>query len=92
MVVVNLPRSIRFKPENVIIVGIIPGPKEPQLVINSFLKPFVDELLQFWRGVYIKEKDDECLYKFMLLGSSSDVPATRKCCGFLSYIALKGKF
>ena len=52
MVLLNLPREIRFKKENVLIVGIIPGPKEPELVINSFLKPLVDELLVFWNGVY----------------------------------------
>ena len=37
-VILNLPRSIRFKPENVLIIGIIPGPDEPPLVINSYLK------------------------------------------------------
>lgn len=44
LVLLNLPRSLRFKPENVIIVGIIPGPSEPKLTINSYLKPFVKEL------------------------------------------------
>ena len=34
-VVNNLPREIRFKEENVILAGIIPGPEEP-----SDLKPF----------------------------------------------------
>ena len=29
MVILNLPHAIRFKPENVLIVGIIPGPSEP---------------------------------------------------------------
>ena len=29
-VVINLPRSIRYKEENVIIIGIIPGPQEPK--------------------------------------------------------------
>ena len=29
LVIQNLPRAIRFKPENVIIVSTIPGPKEP---------------------------------------------------------------
>ena len=36
MVVMNLPREECFKPENLIIVGIIPGPKEPKHQINSF--------------------------------------------------------
>ena len=29
LVIQNLPRAVRFKPENVIIVSTIPGPKEP---------------------------------------------------------------
>lgn len=48
MVILNLPRSLRFKPENVIIVGIIPGPDEPSLTINSFLQPLVTELNELW--------------------------------------------
>ena len=32
LVVLNLPRDIRFRPENVIIAGIIPGPKEPKWI------------------------------------------------------------
>ena len=47
----NLPREIRFKRENVIIVGLIPGPTEPPEVINSYLRPLVCELLKLWSGV-----------------------------------------
>ncbi len=46
MVLLNLPREMRFKKENVILVGIIPGPKEPELNVNSFLRPLVNELLR----------------------------------------------
>ena len=35
--------------------GIIPGPKEPKGDINSFLKPLVDELIEFRVGVIITE-------------------------------------
>ena len=31
----NLPRNVRCKEENVILVGVIPGPSEPQLAMNS---------------------------------------------------------
>ena len=51
MTVNNLPRSLRYKQENVIIVGIIPGPTEPKLTMNSFLRPLVTDLQKFWRGV-----------------------------------------
>lgn len=44
--VLNLPRTERFKSENILLLGVIPGPKEPELTINTFLKPFVKELLK----------------------------------------------
>ena len=49
MVLMNLPRSERFKPENVLLVGIIPGPHEPKLTINSYLEPLVAELNLLWK-------------------------------------------
>ena len=53
LVIANLPRSERYKIENVIIVGVLPGPNEPQKNMNSYLKPFVDELLELWKGTYL---------------------------------------
>ena len=35
LAVLNLPRDIRFQLENVIVVGIIPGPREPILTCNT---------------------------------------------------------
>lgn len=45
----NLPRDIQYNHENIIICGLIPGPKEPSLNVNSFLEPLVDDLLKLWR-------------------------------------------
>ena len=46
LVIQNLPRAIRFKPENVIIVSTIPGPKEPDYNhMNPYLVPMVNDLL-----------------------------------------------
>lgn len=39
LVIMNLPRNQRYKRQNVIIIGIIPGPHEPPLTINSYLSP-----------------------------------------------------
>ena len=50
----NLPREVRFKRENIIIVGLIPGPTEPSKTINSYLRPLVDELKRLWEGVTLK--------------------------------------
>lgn len=49
LTVMNLPHKIRYKQENVILVGLIPGPKEPSLNILRLLVD--DELLEFWEGV-----------------------------------------
>lgn len=49
--VMNLPRELRFKQENIILIGLIPGPHEPSLHINSFLRPLVSELLDFMKGI-----------------------------------------
>ena len=40
--VMNLPRSMRFKRENVILVGILPGPSEPKHDMNTYIEPLVD--------------------------------------------------
>ena len=45
LTLMNLPRSERFKPVNVILVGIIPGPSEPKLNISTYLSPLVNELV-----------------------------------------------
>ena len=57
MVLLILPKDLRFLWENVLVVGIIPGPKEPKKNINSFLKPNVDELILCWKSVTLTEED-----------------------------------
>ena len=75
-----------------LVVGIIPGPSEPKLTINSFLKPIVDELMEFWIGKMVNEQGNMCASKVALICLSSDIPATRKCGGFLAHNANKGMF
>lgn len=46
MACLNLPPSLRYRAENMHLVGVIPGPKEPSLdEINHYLSPLVDDLL-----------------------------------------------
>lgn len=94
LTIMNLPRTLRYKRENIIIIGIIPGPSEPAHDINSFLHPLIDELLHFRSGIklrvhapsgYIEEN-----VKCALLCISCDLPAGRKSCGFLSHSARLG--
>ena len=93
LVLMNLPREERFKPENVIMVGIVPGPKEPKGDINSFFKPLVDELIGFWDGVIFEDSylpEGMLKLRVALLALCFDVPTTRKCGGFAGYSGAKG--
>ena len=94
LAVMNLPRHLRYKRKNMLLVGIIPGPSEPK-EINSFLFPLVEELKQFWHGVTLAVKtesgrQEQALVRCALLCVACDVPAGRKVCGFLSHSAAKG--
>ena len=90
-IILNLLHSIWYQRENVLLIGLIPGPKEPDHDINTLLDPFVEELNSFWEGVEIL-----CNYgcrrpfKAALLCVACDMPAGRKVCGFLGHTAHYG--
>lgn len=89
--IANLPRSLRYKQENVILVGIIPGPKEPKLTINSYLAPLVDDLKEFWTGINIMLPSGcNVIVRVCLICVSCDIPAIRKVCGFVGHQARLG--
>ena len=91
LAIMNLPRHIRFKRENIIILGLIPGPREPKLSINTYLQPHVSDLLSLWRGVTIEDEDgDRHEIRAALICVACDLPAGRKVCGFLSFSANYG--
>ena len=85
-VLLNLPRAIRFKRENVILAAVIPGPAEPSLTINSYLDPIVNDLNKLWKGIEVGGKTIHAA----LIAVGCDLPAARKIAGFLSYNANKG--
>ena len=81
----NLPRTERNKPENIIYLGFLPGPKEVGLErINHYLAPIVDELLELWKGWRVPKTyqyTEGLDIKVALIIGSSDTPATRKLFG-----------
>lgn len=90
LAIMNLPRPIRFKRENIIIVGLIPGPSEPPLHINSFITPVVSDFT-LWEGYTFETHDKGSqLIHCALLCVGSDLPAGRKTSGFLSHSANLG--
>ena len=69
----------------------IPGPQEPKQNVNSFLQPLVDELIDLWDGVLLKTSDGRTeKFRGALLALSSDIPATRKCGGFIGHNGKRG--
>ena len=84
----NLPRADRFKMENVILVGVMPGPKEPSTYeINSYLEPLVDSLLRLFNGITIPtfQEPNGIVIRAALLNIACDIPAARKVGGFTSH-------
>lgn len=93
LTIMNLPRHLRFKKENIILVGLIPGPHEPPLHINSYLDPLVDELHDLWKvGVQIDSPNVQfpVTSRAALLCVACDTPAGRKVCGFYGHMARAG--
>jgi hypothetical protein len=86
--IANLPRDIRFKRENMLVLGILPGPDEVSLhKINHYLSPVVDELESLWRGVALNstaEFSEGRTIRAALILISCDIPAARKLCGHIS--------
>ena len=86
----NLPREERFKPENILLVGIIPGPKEPA-TLNFILQPLIEELLVVWKdGIELKTYSGQILARAALLCVACDSPAARKVSGFVNFNAFRG--
>ena len=87
---VNLSREESFKTENLIVVGIIPGPKELKHNINSFLQPMVDDTTDLWAGVILNtENGTPVIIRAAILALSSDIPATWKCGSFVGHTEKK---
>jgi hypothetical protein len=86
----NLPPDLRYQPENMYLAGIIPGPAEPPTAcINNYIRPLVDNLLDFWYpGVQFSRT-----HRFRqgrtiicaLVAIVCDLPASRKVAGFASH-------
>src|SRR5256886_9438339 len=87
-VICNLPRELRFKRENMLYLGLLPGPSEVKLhKINHYLSPIVDELLEFWDGFNLPSSNKHPNGKRIRLAvicCSNDIPAARKLCGHIS--------
>ena len=89
-VIGNLPWSMRFKPENVLLIGVLPALSKEPSSLNTFLEPAIEELLTLEKGISIDVMDKIYTLRVRIICTSSDIPATRKLCGFLSHSANLG--
>ena len=93
LTILNLPWSLQYKRQTVVLLGLIPRPSEPKHNINTFLDPLVDELARYWTSIYLDI--DVCkgsavvkeVVRCALLCCACDLPAGRKVCGFLGHSA-----
>lgn len=86
----SLPPSLRFKPENMFLAAIIPGPKEPSTSeMNHYLRPIVDTFLRTYHsGTWYTRtanypRGRRCYSAIPAV--VADLPATRKVVGFTSH-------
>ena len=85
----NLPRELRFKRENVLVLGIIPYFKHEPDNLETFINPLIGELNSLWRGanMFTNNSKDGVIVRAALLCIAANIPACRKLCGFYSHAA-----
>ncbi|VDC03736.1 unnamed protein product [Peniophora sp. CBMAI 1063] len=87
LICLNLPPHMRYKVENMFLIGIIPGPKDPSKEqFNPVLALLVRDLLPFWlKGVFFTRTplhDAGLLVRLALFLVVCDSPAGRDVSGF----------
>jgi hypothetical protein len=85
-----LPPDMRHKPENLCLVGIIPGPREPSgAEIDHFLRPLVEVMKESWAHGAIYGTHDYPhgrLVRSAIALSVNDLPMARKIMGTANYV------
>jgi hypothetical protein len=90
MACLNLPPSLRYKPENLFLVGVIPGPREPSVEeVEHFIAPLVEMLDRSWRHGTKFERTESSKHgrteRSMLAVIVTDMVAARKITGCASH-------
>lgn len=92
LVCLTLLFRIRYRPENLFLVGIVPGPREPSLEqMNWVLRPVVSQLQSLWNPGLLLSRTHQHkngrLIRAALLPFLADIPALRRSLGFPSATA-----
>ena len=81
LIILNLPREVRYKKENIIVYSTIPGPSEPTSMM-PIMKRLIDELLHLWNnGMDVMIHGQLHHIRCVLLSVNCDLPASRKIAG-----------
>ena len=72
------------------LVGIIPGPGEPNYIMNTYLPPMIKDLQDLWKGVEMKLPTGNKLVRAALLCTGCNIPASKKLCGFRGFGSARG--
>lgn len=85
----NFPPDIRNHLDNIICVGVVPGPQSPK-DLNSFLQPLIAELVDLANGVEAVDVLNKEIFALRghLLTGFGDIPALSKIIEFLGHNAL----
>ena len=86
----NLPRNLGFQKQNIIVVGILPGPSEPSLDINTYLEPLIADMEKLWDGIPMNVNGRSTRIRAAISCLACDVPAARKVLGFISHQGYRG--
>lgn len=83
MACLNLPIHLRFKPENIYLAGLVPGPREPHIgELNHYLRPLIEEMGDSWeRGIRYPRTATQPLGKTTrsaIVNAVNDLPGARK--------------
>ena len=72
---------LRYKFNYISLIGIIPGPKEPELNLNPYIGKLVTDLLDFWEGVELQivgATPQRRIVRCAVICASCVLPAGRK--------------
>lgn len=86
LVCLNLPIHLRYRMENIFLLGIVPGPHEPSThEVNHLLRPLVEDLLDLWvNGIFLTQTSKFPFgrrIRCALIPIISDLPAARRVAG-----------
>jgi hypothetical protein len=89
----NLPPDLRYLPENVFVVGLLPSPFKPDAVLLTHLMdPIIKTILRYeppGKKILTHYHPEGTLVQARIIPLIADLPAAREAGGFLSHAAIQ---